>query len=120
MNKRVAASRGDQTFTTIPDSRPQRKHRNRDTEDLRLAAAITSKIEAGNMRAAIRLLCSDDKPAAATAKTLEELEKKHPEAPVDRRSPCDPTGNTRFAAMQVEADEVLKILKTAQPARLGD
>ena len=77
VNKRVAAHRGDQDFITIPESQPQRKHGKRDTEDRRLASAITSQSEAGNMRAAIRLLCSDDKPAAATAKTLEELEKKH-------------------------------------------
>ena len=64
------------------------------------------------MRSAIRILCSEDKPAAATSKILEELEKKHPETPLDRRSSCDPTGNSRFTAMHVEADEVLKILKT--------
>ena len=39
------------------------------------------------MRAAIRLLCSDDKPAPTTAKTLEELKKKHPDASSDRRIP---------------------------------
>ena len=63
VNKRVAAHRGDQAFITIPESQPQRKDGNGDTEDLRLAAAITSKIEAVNKRAAIRLLCSEDKPA---------------------------------------------------------
>ena len=64
------------------------------------------------MRAAIRLLCSDDKPAPTTAKTLKELKKKHPDAPRDRRTPSDFTGNTGFDAFQVEAEDVQKSLKT--------
>ena len=79
-------------------------------EESQLAAAITSKIEVGNMRTAIRLLYSDDKSATTTAKTLEELKKKHPDAPPDRKIPCDPTGNTRFDAFQVEAEDVLKTM----------
>ena len=114
INKRVAAWKSDLSASTVED-KTQHRRIHRSAEDSQLAAAITSKIEAGNMRAAIRLLWSDDKPAPTTAKTLEELKKKHPDAPPDRRiscDPCDPTGRTRFDAFQFEAEDVLKTLKT--------
>ena len=111
INKRVAAWKSDLSATTIED-KTQHRRIHRSAEDSQLAAAIISKIEAGNMRAAIRLLCSDDKSAPTTAKTLEELKKKHLDAPPDRRIPCDPTGNTRFYAFRVDAEDVLKTLKT--------
>ena len=87
-----------------------RKHRT--AQHSQRTAAITSKIEADNMCDTIRLLCSDDKPVPRTAKTLEEMKKKHPDAPRDCRIPCDPTENTRFDAFQVEAEDVQKTLKT--------
>ena len=111
INKRVAAWKGDSSASTVEDKSQHRKI-NRSGEDSQLAAAITSKIQAGNMRAAIRLLCSDDKPAPTTAETLEKLKMKHPDAPPDRKTPCDPTGNTRFVSFQVEAEDVHKSLKT--------
>jgi len=48
------------------------------TDKSRLAAAVTSKLEAGNFKAAIRLIYSDDTPAADTLNTLRALEIKHP------------------------------------------
>ena len=111
INKRVAAWKSDSTATTVEDKTQHRRIHWR-AEDSQLAAAINSKTEAGNMRAAIHLLCSGDKRAPTTAKTLEELKKKDPDAPPDCRITCDPTGNTRFYAFQVEAEDVLKTLKT--------
>ena len=91
----------------------------RTAENSQLTAAITSKTEAGYMRAAIRLLCPDDKPAPTTTKTLEELKKKHTDAPPDRRIPCDPTGNTSFDAFQVEIEDLQETLKTCRAGSSG-
>ena len=51
-----------------------------------LAAAVAAKLEDGNIRAAARILCSDDKPAPINEETLEELRLKHPSptgSPID-------------------------------------
>ena len=48
------------------------KRRKLDDDGL-LAAAVTSKIEDGNIKAAVRILVSDDKPAAATLETIVSL-----------------------------------------------
>ena len=57
---------------------PCRKSRNE--YDL-LAAAVTAKVEDGNIKAAIRLLCSEEKPAKDTAATLLKLMERHPAPP---------------------------------------
>jgi len=51
-----------------------------DSDSSRLAAAVTSKIEAGNFKAAIRklklncrIVCSEDTPAPDTHETLKVL-----------------------------------------------
>ena len=74
-----------------------------------LAAAISSKIEDGNIRAAVRILCSEDKPATVSEETFNKLLAKHPSAPCDRRSFPDPWSTT---VLQVEEVEVLKALKS--------
>ena len=50
-----------------------------------MAAAVTAKIEEGNLKAAVRILCSDEQPAEPTLETLEKLQKKHPVRSTDRR-----------------------------------
>ena len=50
-----------------------------------LAAAVAAKLEAGNVRAAVRLLCSEEEPAADCEATFDALLAKHPRAPEDRR-----------------------------------
>ena len=49
-----------------------------------LAARISAKIEDGNIRAAVRIICSDDSPAVANQETLTKLADKHPSAPIGR------------------------------------
>jgi len=49
-----------------------------------LAKAISSKLEDGNVKAAVRLLCSDDAPAQPSPESLAQLQAKHPAAAVDR------------------------------------
>ena len=99
-------------------SRPRSKGQTRAEElprtDARLAAAITSKLEAGNFRAAVRLLCSDDVPASPTAETLEALRAKHSPAPCDRKPACQFIGNLRFQPLEVSPKDVIKSLRTFQ------
>ena len=47
------------------------------------AVCAAAKIEDGNLRAAVRILSSDDEPAVDCAETLEALAVKHPLAPND-------------------------------------
>ena len=68
--KRLSACNDKPTSHSIPPRRPTRsKHGNNDDYS-HLATAITSKLEAGNFRAAIRLLCSEDKPVPNNTETL--------------------------------------------------
>lgn len=51
-----------------------------------IAAAVSAKLEDGNIRAAARILCSDDRPVQINETTLEELRLKHP-APLQTDHP---------------------------------
>ena len=82
--------------SAIPDSKDKRLNETPRDQDACLAAAITSKLKAGNFRAAVRLLCTDDVPAPTNAETLQALQDKHPSVPLDRKPACSPTGNLRF------------------------
>ena len=77
-----------------------------------LAAAISSKMEAMNFRAAVRLLYSEETVALSTNDTYEALKTKHPEAPSDRRPAAEFKGNTWFTPLQVSSEDVIKNLKT--------
>ena len=48
--------------------------------ELQLAHAVASKLEDGNLRAAIRILSSDDAPVIPSDESLAELQNKHPAA----------------------------------------
>jgi len=70
-----------------------------------LAQAIRSKLEDGNLRAAIRLLNSDDTPALPSRDNLARLQDKHPQAsPIDG-SLADPK---QFTPLSVEESDVRK------------
>jgi hypothetical protein len=84
-------------------------HRARKDTDSRLAAAVSAKIEDGNLKSAIRLLCSDDKPAIPSAETAAKLTEKHPSAPADRRSP--PVASSS-QCLQASDEDVSKALKS--------
>jgi hypothetical protein len=74
-----------------------------------MSAVVSAKIEDGNIRAALRILCSDDKPAEATQETLTKLEAKHPPAPSDRQPAADPS---QFTALQVTSEQVMKAVRS--------
>ncbi len=67
-------------------------------ETATLAAAVRAKIEDGNIRAAARILCSEEKPAAEDAATLDALRKRHPQAPSDYSNPPD---SAQYSAIRV-------------------
>ena len=77
-----------------------------------LAAAITIKVEAGNFRAAVRLLCSEDTVAPNNDDIFEALKAKHLKAPSDRRLAAELKGNMRFMPLQVSPEDVVRNLKT--------
>ena len=81
-------------------------------DDHLLTAAVLSKLEAGNLKAALQILCSDDKPAAPSDETLRALRGKHPEPATNRHTPVDPTGNTRFTPLQVDPEDIKRSLRT--------
>ena len=74
------------------------------SEAIRAKAAI-AKIEDGNLRAAVRILSSDDQPAEDNIATLTELLSKHPAAPSDTLFPTD-TLTENFAPIQVTERDV--------------
>jgi len=47
-----------------------------------LAQAVSAKLEDGNLRAAIKIICSDDSPAQPTGDALQKLQEKQPPASV--------------------------------------
>ena len=83
-------------------------HRKRDPA-AQLAAAIMAKVEDGNIKAAIRILTSEEKPAADTDATFAKLQERHPAAPANRSPPPDPKDMT---AIQMTEAEVQKIIRS--------
>ena len=74
-----------------------------------MAAAVSAKLEEGNIRAAARILCSDDKPVPINETTLEELKLKHPCPPGDRPPIPEPPVTTPY---QVSEAEVLTCIRS--------
>ena len=71
-------------------SRIENPPRNSSGSDAHLAAVVSSKLEQGNFKAAVRLICSEDSPAALSSSTINLLKEKHPAAPANRRPPPNP------------------------------
>ena len=91
-----------------PRSANSAHHRRRDANEL-LAAAVTAKVEDGNLKAAIRILCSEEKPATDTDATYIKLLERHP-APPNNRTPAEDTDNA--TAIQVSETEVMHAIRT--------
>ena len=93
---------------TDTDSRTSRKS----NDNSKLAAAVSSKLEAGNFRAAVRIISSSDTPAPTNQDTLKALRTKHSGPAYDRRTPYNPKDNPRFQALQVSKEDAVKALRT--------
>ena len=104
INKRSVAY-NDPASPIQSNNRTGHKQPRRDGESKEsiLAAAVTSKIEDGNLQAAIRLICSDDAVTPHNAETLALLESKHPKALPDRELPARPRDTVAF---QVTCDAI--------------
>ena len=74
-----------------------------------LADAVAAKIEDGNIRAAVRLLCSDEKPADFSSASLAKLQAKHPEPCPDREPVPDPRPTP---SLNVDEADVWKTLRS--------
>jgi hypothetical protein len=83
-------------------------HRKRDPA-AQLAAAIMAKVEDGNLKAAVRILTSEERPAEDNDATFAKLLERHPAAPADRSLPPDPHNIT---AVQMTEAEVQKIIRS--------
>ena len=73
-----------------------------------LANAVSAKIEDENLRAAIRIMCSEDKPASSSDNVYAQLLDKHP-APSSERSQPDPQPTT---AVQMTEGDVLRAVRS--------
>jgi len=58
---------------TFPTPKSVRRNGRHAASPTLLAQAVTSKLEDGNLKSAIRLLCSDDNPAHPSLKNLSKL-----------------------------------------------
>jgi hypothetical protein len=112
INKRTAAWGNGMMPPVASVQATEGRASRKSSETSRLAAAINSKLEAGNFRAAIRLICSGDTPAKADQETLKTLQQKHPGPATDRRMPCDPRGNPRFEPLQISSDDIQRALRS--------
>ena len=79
------------------------------TDDQCIATAVMSKIEDGNIRAAIRIITSDDRPADDSAETLQALRERHPCAAPDRQQFPDPI---KFPTSQFTEEDVAAAIRS--------
>ena len=91
-----------------PYVRPSKRAKLNKNKDELIAALASAKIEDGDIKGAVRLLCSNEELAAQDEKTFNELERLHPPAPVDRRSA--PSVDT--PPLQVSSSAVLAAIKS--------
>ena len=73
---------------------------------------MASKLEDGNFKAALRLICSDDAPAPDNQDTYQALLDKHPQAPEDRKPFQDPKESSKFTSFQASVSDVSKALRS--------
>ena len=99
-----------------PDLRAVGTHHKKRDAAAQLAAAVSSKIEDGNIKAAIRILCSEEKPAPDSDETFSKLLDRHPVAPADRVQPPDPRDTTAIQMIEVE---VLKMIRSFPAGSAG-
>jgi hypothetical protein len=107
--------------TTEPSSSPPPLAANSQTHkwlsaDQSLATAVMSKIEDGNIKAAIRIITSGDSPAVDNARTYQSLLNWHPQAPFNRIQPPDPI---KFPAAQFTEKDVIAAIRSFPTGSAG-
>jgi len=81
-----------------------------------MANAVTAKIEDGNLKAAIRIMCSEDKPAPNSDNVYAQLLDKHPTPSAEREPAPDPQPT---AAAQMSETEVLRAVRSFPAGSTG-
>ena len=76
---------------------------------MRLASAVSKKLDEGYIRGAVRLVSSSDKVAPFNEETLSKLREKHPPRPNDRKKV--PTTDD-VPPLQVDINEVRSAIKS--------
>jgi hypothetical protein len=98
------------TTDILPDSTGQPNcSRHQQDNSSTLAAAVRSKLEDGNIKAAVRIICSDKMPAPNKQAILDALRRRHPSAPVDQRNL--PNIST-YSALQTNEDDIIKAIQS--------
>ena len=93
--------------TIVTGPAKDKPRRDPDLGATQLASAVTSKIEEGNLKAAIRIISSDEKIADFSPENLAALRSKHPSAaPIGDQLP-DPSN---FSACQISTEAVRKAI----------
>lgn len=73
-----------------------------------LAARISAKIEDGNIRAAVRIICSEDSLATPDQAALSKLAEKHPLAPIDRSLMHEACSTPQFLVSESEIRKAIR------------
>ena len=77
-------------------------------QEYNIATLVSSKMEQGNLKAAVRIISSDESLAPNNSETLQSLLDKHPVAPADRRLIQDSLANS----LCVSSADVRKAIKS--------
>ena len=79
-------------------------------------ARASAKLQEGDIRGAVRCLCSDETLAPSTAATHQALLAKHPSRPADRRAPPSAAATP---PMTVNAADVRLAIRSFTPGSAG-
>ena len=114
LNKRSILSTQSSSFPS--QQAADRQPHKRLSGDQSLATAVMSKIEDGNIKAAIRIITSGDTPAVDDANTYQSLCDRHPQAPADKNPPPDPD---KFSATQFTEEDVIAAISSFPAGSAG-
>ena len=110
---------GSQTAGRSGDASGNTSRRPRDPE-AHLAAAVSAKIEEGNLKAAVRLLCSQETVAPFCAETTEQLQAKHPPPSLNEANIESPEGFPSLVLSVADITEAIRSFPQArQEVRMG-
>ena len=93
---------------TIIEESTIRKKSHREFTDEHLAKSVCAKIEVGNIRSALRILISEDKPTEDNDAAYNQLIERHPSALTIRMTPVKPGSFGNY--LQVNEDDVKKAI----------
>lgn len=110
----IVLKRINQPRTPTSPSGPIRKptHQGKQNSDKLRCAAVCAKLEAGNFKAAVRILCSDESPAPTNCETLKVLRSKHPPAASDKLINTPNPHDYLYDPIQVTSECVRERLKS--------